>query len=63
LAVVLAALVTVCVRASAFVGIRFAGRVPPFLALPGGLLCLVGVALARSRFGHVSVPGALRRGP
>lgn len=30
----------------------FLGEVPPLLALPGGILCLAGVALARSRTGR-----------
>jgi len=46
-----AALLTVTLWASAFVGIRSAGRLlgetPPVLALLGGTLCLAGVAVAR----------------
>jgi drug/metabolite transporter (DMT)-like permease len=39
------------------------GEVPPLLALPGGILCLAGVALTRSRRGGGRATAALHRGP
>jgi drug/metabolite transporter (DMT)-like permease len=41
-------------------GWTFLGEVPPLLVLPGGVLCLAGVALARTGGGRPRVPGRAR---